>query len=554
MTTIRNIRAIVCCVLITLCSTTAADEPTLVDVVYSTAGEIPLKLDFYKPTRLGPQRPLLIWIHGGAWRSGSKADVPVMELRQLGFAIASVDYRLSPVAKFPAQIHDIKAAIAYLRLNAEQLGVDPQRFVLAGASAGGHLAALAAVTDGVSKLNGSQGTEAANSKVQAVVSFYGASNLRTILAQSTPFGINMRVPALELFLGGLPEQQPELARLASPVEHIDAGDPPLWLYHGDQDPQMPINQAHELVGVYKKVGLPVELDVVYGAAHGGKIFYISERIQHLGEELLAAMDAERPAIRRDPTSTNALPNSDPIRVDPSEGKKAKIYQLTLSDLRNLPEIKSFRDQPTEQFIVPWEVYRTGHPFLGSAANKPHTGGHLYFHAPEKSWAPSQPEHYPPILAFADGVVTRVDEAFRLQPVYFPSLGITRANIRYGVDIAFARAGDRPVSFHYSIEPMVDPGDLDFYCPFLLVAPGQRVRKGETIARMYLPPNPADNENSHIHFNLICERQFQSPSIFNPAVVEKFAARWDQQRLREDWPIPPCMGWRLDEAEDPFESR
>lgn len=305
MTNSWHILVFIFCTLISLCKTVAAVEPTHKDVVYGRAGESSLKLDFYKPTQMRPLSPLLIWIHGGAWRSGSKADVPVIELRQLGFAIASVDYRLSPVAKFPAQIHDIKQAIAYLRLNAEQLAVDPQRFVLAGASAGGHLAALAAVTDGVSELNVSQGAEAMNSRVQAVVSFYGASNLSTILAQSTPFGINMRVPALELLLGGVPEQQPELARLASPVEHIDAGDPPLWLYHGDQDPQMPINQSHELVGAYKKVGLPVELDVVYGAAHGGAAFYTSERIRHLGEELLAGLAAERPPTHRDQTSTNA---------------------------------------------------------------------------------------------------------------------------------------------------------------------------------------------------------------------------------------------------------
>ena len=116
---------------------TVADDPTFADVVYGTVGEISLKLDFYEPTQRRPQRPLLIWVHGGAWRSGSKAGVPVVELRKHGFAIASVDYRLSPVAKFPAQIHDIKMAIRYLRTNAERLGVDANRFVLAGASAGG---------------------------------------------------------------------------------------------------------------------------------------------------------------------------------------------------------------------------------------------------------------------------------------------------------------------------------------------------------------------------------------------------------------------------------
>jgi len=527
----------------------AADEPTLSNVIYGTVGDIELKLDFYEPTERRPQRPLVIWIHGGAWRSGSKSDVPIVRLREQGFAIASVDYRLSPVAKFPAQIHDIKTAVRYLRANSEGLRVDANKFVLAGSSAGGHLAVLAAVSDGVPEFTGTFGaSENVPSSVQATVSFYGASNLQTILAQSTPFGINMRVPALELLLGGLPEQQPKLAGLASPVEHIDARDPPLWLFHGDQDPQMPINQSHELVGAYKKAGLPVQLEVVYGEKHGGTKFFANERLRRLGGELLGSLMAGRQAIQ----STQA-PNGPPSNLSEQlEGRKAKTYQLSQADFNSLPNIEAFRSHPTDQFIVPWEAYRTGHPYLGTSAVKPHTGGHLYFNVPDMNLDPAQPEMYPPIYAFADGIVTRVDEAFRLRPVYFPSIGTMRANVRYGIDITFARSGNRPVSFHYSIEPMVDPGDLDFYRRFLLVVPGQQVRKGDTIARMYLPPNRTDVENSHIHFNLICERQFQSPSIFGPSVVEKFAALWDPQRLREDWPIPPCMGWRLERMEDPFE--
>jgi acetyl esterase/lipase len=271
-----------------------AEEPTFRDVVYGSVGEVVLTLDFYETTQRRQERPLILWVHGGAWRSGNKSGVPILSLREQGFAIASVDYRLSPVAKFPAQIHDIKAATRYLKLHAERYNVDTDRFILAGASAGGHLAVLAAVTDGVTELSGAIGVnESASTRVQAVVSFYGASNLQTILAQSTPFGINMRVPALELLLGGVPEQQPALARLASPVEHIDPKDPPLWLFHGEQDPQMPISQSHELVGAYKKVGLPVKFDVVYGGKHGGSEFYSNERLLRLGKELLSLSVAER---------------------------------------------------------------------------------------------------------------------------------------------------------------------------------------------------------------------------------------------------------------------
>ena len=101
----------------------------------------------------------------------------------------------------------------------------------------------------------------------------------TILKQSTPHGLSVRVPALELLLGGQPEDKPELAKLASPVFHVDTNDPPLLMLHGDQDPQVPINQSHELHAKYKESKLNVHFEVVHGAAHGGKPFYDKKRTQ-----------------------------------------------------------------------------------------------------------------------------------------------------------------------------------------------------------------------------------------------------------------------------------
>jgi dipeptidyl aminopeptidase/acylaminoacyl peptidase len=115
--------------------------------------------------------------------------------------------------------------------------------------------------------------------VQAIISFYGASDLTTILAQSTPHGLSVRVPALDLFLGGQPADKPELARLASPVFHVDKTDPPLLLIHGDQDPQMPVNQALELQGAYQAAGCSVRLEIIHGAGHGGIAFYDEKRIK-----------------------------------------------------------------------------------------------------------------------------------------------------------------------------------------------------------------------------------------------------------------------------------
>jgi dipeptidyl aminopeptidase/acylaminoacyl peptidase len=109
--------------------------------------------------------------------------------------------------------------------------------------------------------------------------------LTTILAQSTPHGLSVRVPALELLLGGQPDAKPELARLASPVLHVDKTDPPLLWFHGDQDPQMPINQALEMIGAYKTQGLSAQFEPVYGAAHGGKQFSTPERLQQVADFL-----------------------------------------------------------------------------------------------------------------------------------------------------------------------------------------------------------------------------------------------------------------------------
>lgn len=273
-------------------SIAVAAEPTHRDIEYATVDGRRLLLDIYQPAN-AKAAPLVIWVHGGAWRAGSKSSVPIAHLLQHKIAIASVDYRLSPVAKFPAQIHDIKAAIRFLRANAGKYNVAPDRFIIAGASAGGHLAALVGVSNGVKELEGKLGDHVGTSSdVQKIVSFYGASNLQTILSQSTPHGLRVRVPALQLLLGGQPDEKAELAKLASPVAHVDKDDPPLMLIHGDRDPQMPIEQAHELHARYKKLGRPVQFEIIRGGVHGGRGFYEDEAIDRLAAYLENDAEAE----------------------------------------------------------------------------------------------------------------------------------------------------------------------------------------------------------------------------------------------------------------------
>ena len=254
------------------------------DIPFARVGPSELRLDLYLPEN--EPVGLIVWVHGGAWRAGSRASVDVVGLTARGWAIASVDYRLSPVARFPAQAHDIKAAIRHLRAHAAEHGYPPSRVVIAGSSAGAHLAALVGVSNGHAELEGKVGADLQQSSdVQAIVSLYGASNLTSILSQSTPHGLDVRVPALELLLGAKPEAAPELARLASPVFHVDAKDPPLLLLHGDQDNQMPINQSHELQGAYEKLGLPVRMVVVHGSGHGGPAFTSADNLALIDEFL-----------------------------------------------------------------------------------------------------------------------------------------------------------------------------------------------------------------------------------------------------------------------------
>ena len=264
------------------------------DIEYASVEGHSLRLDFYQPQKEELNSPLVVWIHGGAWRSGSKASVPVKHWLNHGFKIASVDYRLSGQARFPAQVHDIKAAIRFLRRHADSFQFDPARIIVAGASAGGHLAALVGVSNGLDELEGTVGKDLQqSSSVCAAVSFYGASNLNSILGQSTGHGLSVRVPALQLLLGGQPDQVPEASRLASPITHVDEMDPPLWLIHGDADPQMPIEQSTELEKMYRKNKLIVRYDIIVGAAHGGPEFYTDQRLADLAAEIHNQIGTER---------------------------------------------------------------------------------------------------------------------------------------------------------------------------------------------------------------------------------------------------------------------
>jgi acetyl esterase/lipase len=268
----RPVHRALVCLLLTLCAGSASAATNVLNVPYATVNGKALRLDLHLPTGTS-HPPLVVYVHGGAWSAGDKTAYPSF-LVDRGYAVASVDFRSTDEAPFPANLHDIKAAIRFLRARADTYGYDGQHIALSGASSGGHLAALAGVTADDKAMEGTLGDyPGTSSTVQAIVSWFGASDLTTILAQSTPFGLGVREPALRKLLGDVPDKVPDIARQASPVFHISKDDPPALLLHGDQDRQMPINQLHELQGAYEAAGLTVETLILHGVGHDAGPFF-----------------------------------------------------------------------------------------------------------------------------------------------------------------------------------------------------------------------------------------------------------------------------------------
>jgi acetyl esterase/lipase len=288
MFSLKHVHALLPVLFVGLCvaSRLHADTTLTRNIEFAKVGDVSLKLDLYVPSGT-VKAPLIVYVHGGAWRAGDKEDMPLGALVEKGFAVASVNYRLSGDARFPAMVHDIKAAIRFLRAHGKKHGLsETSRIAIVGSSAGGHLAALVGVTSGVKDLEGTVGNDLKeSSSVESIISLYGASNLQSILGQTQPAGLIIREPALDQLLGGLPDKKPDLAKLGSPVAHVDASDPPLLLIHGDADPQMPYEQSLELKAAYEKAGLPVQLITVPGGKHGGREFHDATRTAAMAEFL-----------------------------------------------------------------------------------------------------------------------------------------------------------------------------------------------------------------------------------------------------------------------------
>ena len=241
----------------------------------------PLLLDLYLPAPGTASGAAIVYLHGGGWAVGTRrrfgraflswSPTPLDLLAQTGFVVATVDYRLSGEACFPAQLHDAKAAIRWLRGNAGSLDVDPARVVAWCESAGGHLAVLAGLTAERVELEGHVGDHLdQSSAVCGVIDWYGPMNLLTIGSQHLPDSEKRPDDAesWESSMVGAPLQtDPSRTQVASPISYVQAGAPPIQIHHGTDDGQVPFAQSMEFVEAHREAGGDVELIVVDGSDH-----------------------------------------------------------------------------------------------------------------------------------------------------------------------------------------------------------------------------------------------------------------------------------------------
>lgn len=251
------------------------------DILYAADTLKQHKLDLYIPEHTGKTLPLLIWIHGGGWRSGNKySDMDYMKstlkaILEHGYAVASIDYRYSTTAVFPAQIQDCNRAVDYLYRNSGKYLLDKKRIAVIGFSAGGHLASLMATSNNSNIDAFYFNKKRPGFKIRAAIDFFGPADfIARISSLKLDEGIQMSTSTA--LLGAQPVNRPDLAKFASPTTYVDKADPPFLIFHGDKDQTVPIVLSKLLDSYLKLANVQSEFVVVPGAQHGGVLFASEE--------------------------------------------------------------------------------------------------------------------------------------------------------------------------------------------------------------------------------------------------------------------------------------
>jgi acetyl esterase/lipase len=247
-------------------------------------------LDIYLPADAKKNTPLVVWIHGGAWMLNDKyADMGYMAKTVRGFldqgyALASIDYRYSTEAVFPAQIQDCNQAVEFLYQHAETYKLDKDRIALIGFSAGGHLASLMGLSNNNAVKEFYPPSGPTHFSIRCVLDFYGPADFTMFASNPDPTMSNAQNP-IAILLGALPGDRPDLAKKASPVTYVDKNDPPFLIVQGEMDETVPNTQSKKLYSRLKQASVKSELIIVPNAPHYGVMFDTDDIRQKLFAKL-----------------------------------------------------------------------------------------------------------------------------------------------------------------------------------------------------------------------------------------------------------------------------
>jgi acetyl esterase/lipase len=268
----------------------AADATVQKDIPYVANGHPRQTLDLYLPAgEHAAPLPLIVWIHGGAWKLGSKDWITVRYLVDHGYALASIGYRFSQDAIFPAQIQDCNAALDFLLKNAKKYHLDPNRVIIGGGSAGGHLALLL----GLARKQKTWGADP-NFHAQAILDFFGVTDIAAAKKGITDPAKLAEIDSIyRQLLGALPAARPDLAKAASPLAYVTRDTPPVLIIHGEKDDTVPLDQSRSLKSALDTLKVRNQLIIVPGAGHDGPLF-ASPELQKPVLEFLGATPASPP--------------------------------------------------------------------------------------------------------------------------------------------------------------------------------------------------------------------------------------------------------------------
>lgn len=341
------------------------------DMPYVENGHERQKLDLYVPEKSDGPLPVIIWVHGGGWQNGSKASCPPLRegYVQKGYAVASLGYRLSSHAIFPAQIQDCKAGIRWLRAHAKEYNLDPERFAVWGSSAGGHLVALIGTSGDVKDFDVGPNLKF-SSRVQAVCDFYGPTDLVKFV-QTPGYERHATADSPEAkLIGGAILENKEKAQKANPIAYVSKDDPPFLIVYGDKDGTVAPNQNELLFEALKKEGLSVHLHTIHGAGHGGPGFTTPE-VQKLVTEFFEKKLKHKPGkdekVVADKSESTAPEGSDRPRVrnnsngQNTQGRRAIPFRAILNreDANKDGKVTKDEFKGPPQLFQRWDLNKDG---------------------------------------------------------------------------------------------------------------------------------------------------------------------------------------------------